>query len=92
MESAPLAEADQAQEARAAAWDLRRAFACISAIPAGTVKAFRRFNGANSHVSEIGRISEALAAGISENEIINYRTGDAEKRETPKLLTSVGQA
>jgi hypothetical protein len=49
---------------------------------------FEDFNGAHSHVSEICRISQALAAGIPEDEIINYRTGDSEKRDMPKLLTS----
>jgi hypothetical protein len=53
---------------------------------------FEDFNGAHSHVSEICRISQALAAGIPEDEIINYRTGDSEKRDRPKVLTSVDEA
>ena len=49
---------------------------------------FEDFMGANNQVSEIGRIIEALAAGIPEDEIIKYRTGDAGKKEMSKLLTT----
>jgi len=36
------------------------------------------FAGTNSHASEIGRINEAFAAGVPEEDIINYRSGDSE--------------
>ena len=53
---------------------------------------FEDFTGTNGQVSEIGRIVEAFAAGIPEDEIINYRTGDAEGPETPTLLTTDDEA
>lgn len=39
---------------------------------------YEDFAGTNRQASEIGRISEAFAAGVPEEEIINYRPGDAE--------------
>lgn len=39
---------------------------------------YEDFAGTNSQASEIGRINEAFAAGVPEEEIINYRAGDAD--------------
>lgn len=39
---------------------------------------YEDFSGSNSQASEIGRINEAFAAGVPEEEIINYRPGDAD--------------
>jgi hypothetical protein len=36
------------------------------------------FAGSNAHAEEIGRISEALAAGVPEEEVLNYRPGESE--------------
>lgn len=38
---------------------------------------YQDFGGANRHASEIGRINEAFDAGVPEEDIINYRPGDA---------------
>ena len=53
---------------------------------------FEDFTGANRHVSEIGRILEALSAGTPEDEIINYRAGDVDKRERLKPVTTDDEA
>ncbi len=37
------------------------------------------FGDTNPHASEIGRINKAFAAGIPEEDIINYRPGDSSK-------------
>lgn len=39
---------------------------------------YEEFGGSNPQAAEIGRISEGLAAGIPEEEIINYRPEDPE--------------
>lgn len=39
---------------------------------------YEDFGGSNRQASEIGRINEAFAAGVPEEEIINYRPGDAD--------------
>lgn len=37
---------------------------------------YENFAGTNPHASEVGRIKEALATGVPEEEVIDYRPGD----------------
>lgn len=37
---------------------------------------YEEFGGTNAHAQEIGRITEALEAGVPEDEVINYRSTD----------------
>jgi hypothetical protein len=39
---------------------------------------YEDFGGTNSHASEIGGINEAFAAGVPEEDVINYRPGDSD--------------
>jgi hypothetical protein len=40
---------------------------------------FEDFAGTNNHASEIGRIQEALEAGVPEEEVINYRPRETDE-------------
>jgi hypothetical protein len=40
------------------------------------------FAGTNSHASEIDRINEAVSARVPEDQIINYRTDEADDQGT----------
>jgi hypothetical protein len=43
------------------------------------------FAGTNPHAAEIGRITEAIEAGVAEDEIINYRSGEPGSGDTGQV-------
>lgn len=45
--------------------------------------AWEDFDGSNNQATEIGRITEALGAGVPEEEVLDYKPGDSGEEQKP---------